>query len=604
MLARRLGQITLALCVISLILIGLMMGFDFGMLRPTLERRLSASMGRTVQIGAMRRLDRGFHPTLRIEDLRIAQPSWAGKGDMVRMRSAVVRLPLWPLLIGRASPDSLDIDGLRVNFVRRDAAHANWKGLPSGSGGGTLRHIAIRDGLVTLDDRKRDHSFAARLSADDARFRLAGPGMLAGHPTTIALTGPTLASAASWPFRLDYRSAIVNLTMVGRADHPLDLGHFSAHASGVGNDLRSLDRLIEAGLPGTQPFRLAGDVVHTKPDWVVRGLHGRIGRSDVAITMDVKKREGRTLLDGDFTSNGLDFEDLASDAGLARAAAKRAALGPRLFPDTAIHLEHMRRTDGVVRINFRRLLFRNPSTIRSVRGTFTLDHGVLTAAPLVIGLASGRVIGMARVRHPLGTPLFTADLRLDGARIETVFPQDIVAGAMQGRLRLAGRGNTIRAAAANASGSIAMVVRDGTIGRRAALFVGSDAGRALFENDEATTALRCVILRLDARNGTAHPSTLLLDTDVARIDGTGLLDLSTERLLFALTGTPKLKHAVRLDAPLQIGGVLAEPHIIKPNVPKTVGTALKLLGKAITGGETVAVPDVNCSGLAARALGY
>jgi hypothetical protein len=340
----RIGQIALAFIVFGLLLTGLVMNFDFGVLRPTLERRLSASLGRQVRIGTLHRLDHGFHPTLRIEDLHVAQPGWAGPGDMLHIRSALVRLRLGPLLIGRVSPDSLDVDGLRLAFVRQDSTHANWRGLSSGhgGGGGGLRHIALRDAIVVLDDRKRDHRFAARVTADDRGFRLAGPGHLAGHPSHITLIGATLANPGAWPFRLDYRSAITNATLVGRADRPLDLGHFSAHATGWGNDLKSLDLLIEAGLPGTQPFRLAGDVVHTRPDWSIRGLTGSIGRSDVALSIEVKKRDGRTRLDGDFASNGLNFADLASNAGLARAAAKRAAFGPRIFPDTAIHLEHGR----------------------------------------------------------------------------------------------------------------------------------------------------------------------------------------------------------------------------------------------------------------------
>jgi uncharacterized protein involved in outer membrane biogenesis len=600
----RIGQIALAFIVFGLLLTGLVMNFDFGVLRPTLERRLSASLGRQVRIGTLRRLDHGFHPTLRIEDLHVAQPGWAGPGDMLHIRSALVRLRLWPLLIGRVSPDSLDVDGLRLAFVRQDSTHANWRGLSSGhgGGGGGLRHIALRDAIVVLDDRKRDHRFAARVTADDRGFRLAGPGHLAGYPSHITLTGATLANPGPWPFRLDYRSAITNATLVGRADRPLDLGHFSAHATGWGNDLKSLDLLIEAGLPGTQPFRLAGDVVHTRPDWSIRGLTGSIGRSDVALSIEVKKRDGRTKLDGDFASNGLDFTDLASNAGLARAAAKRAAFGPRIFPDTAIHLEHMRRTDGVLRIDFRRLLFKQPSPMRSIKGVMTLDHGVLTAAPLTVQLASGRVTGTAQVRHPSGAPLFTADLRLTDARLEKVVHQDNLTGALTGRIRLAGYGRTIREAAGRSTGSIALVVRNGTIGRRAALFLGADAGRALFEEGEATTGLHCLIARIDARKGEARPAPILIDTDVARINVEGLFDLSNERMLLSITGHPKLAHAVQIDHPIQIGGTILEPKLTPPAIPKTVGTVFRMIGNAIAGKRAEPVPDLDCAALAAQAL--
>jgi uncharacterized protein involved in outer membrane biogenesis len=334
----------------------------------------------------------------------------------------------------------------------------------------------------------------------------------------------------------------------------------------------------------------------------VRGLKGRIGRSDVALSIDMKKRDGRTLLDGDFVSNGIDFDDLASDAGLARAAAKRAAFGPRLFPDTAIHLEHMRRTDGVLRVDFRRMLAKQTSPIRSIQATMTLDHGVLTAAPLVVTLADGRVTGSARVQHPSGAPLFTADLTLADARIEKLMPQNMVSGAMTGRLHLAGYGRTIREAAGHSTGMIALAVRDGSIGRRAALFLGSDAGRALFEKDEASTGLRCLVARIDARGGEARPAPILIDTEVSRIDVDGLIDLSNERILLSVAGKPKLAHAVRIDRPIQIGGTIEQPKLLPGSVPKTVGTVFKLLGNAIAGGKSEPVADANCAALAGRAL--
>lgn len=601
--AASLAPIALGLVVALLLVAGLVMSLDVGLLRPLLERRLSASLGVPVRVGSLRRLDHGFAPRLEIEDIRIAQPAWAGPGDMLRIRAMVVRLRFAPLLRGQMRPDSVAIDGLRLALVRLDPHHANWTlGGSGGGGGGSTGAITVRDGLITLDDRKHDHRLAARVSADDAGFRLAGTGQLAGSPSVLRLVGAPLARSGSWPFRLDYRSRIATLMLQGRADSPLGFGHFSARAEASGDDLQSLDRLIDVGLPATQPLRVVAQVRHSAPDWQIDALRGRIGRSDVALALQIRKRGDRTRVDGDWSSRGFDFDDLASSAGRARAAALRAAIGPRLFPNTRIELDGLRRIDGTLRVDLPRLIPLRPSPFRSLRTTLTLDHGLLTASNILVALPAGRVTGTAQVRDRSGTPLFTADLRVAGSRIEAVTDQHIVTGPLTGRIRLAGRGRTVRAAIGRSTGSVGFVVRNGAMARRAALFVGSDLGRALFEGSETTTPLHCLIARFDAVAGVARPAPLLVDNAVARISGAGTIALATEDVRLALTGYPKLARAVRMDAPVEVRGTLDRLVVTPPHLGRTIGNALKLVGSALAGPKVAPVGDADCTALAARAL--
>jgi AsmA family protein len=592
-------------CALAALLLAalLVLSFGWAWFRKPLERHLSRELGSPVTIAAIRRVDHGFlHPEIHIGNVHVAQPEWVGGGDMIVVRSATVRLPLLPLLFGQVRPQSVTIDGLSINLVRRDAVHANWKGMPGGGGGGgSLGHLTIRHGVLTLDDRKRDHHFTAAVEADDTWLRIAGRGDLAGHPSTIALTAPPPVGNAAWPFRFDYRSAIANGTLVGRADHPLDIGHFDARAVAWGDDLRHLDLLIEAGLPGTQPARLTANLRHDRPDWTIRDLNLRLGRSRFAGNITVKKVYARTRLDGDIVSTGLDFDDLASNEGLAIAAAKRKRFGPRIFPDTAIHLEHLRQTDGAIRFDIRRLISKTPSQVRAVKGTVTLDHGVLTARPLTATLSPGAVTGTAQVRHKSGAPILSLDLRVSGARLESMLG-DTATGALAAHVRLTGAGRTVRAAIGHASGMIGVVGRDGTVNRRAALFLGSDAGRALFEGKSDKAGLRCLIAHFDARSGTAMAAPLVFDTDVSRTEGSGTIDLATERLALSLAGKPKLDHAVKLHVPINIEGSLSDPRVAPQSLPKTVGTVFKLIGNAIGGKHEEPAPDADCAGLAAQAL--
>ncbi len=591
-------------CTVAALFFALLLILTYGWahLRGPLERRLSSELGRPVTIGALRRIDHTFFsPEIQIGNMHVAQPEWVGGGDMIIVRHATVDLPLLPLLFGQAHPRSIAIDGLTVALVRRDAVHANWKGFPKpGQTSTGLQHMIIRNGVLTLDDRKRDHQLTAAIAADDRGLAIVGKGTLAGHASTIRLMGRPLIGDA-WPFRLDYRSAIANVTLIGHADHPLDIGHFEAKAEAWTDNLKHLDLLIEAGLPGTQPARGTAEVRRDRPQWTIKDLRLRMGRSNFEGALTVAKVAGRSKIGGALTSTALDFDDLASNEGLARAAAKRAALGPRLFPDTPIHLEHLRRTDGSIRFDIQRLLFKRPSVFQGIMTKLTLDHGILTADPFFVRMVVGGVSGFARVRHQTGAPLLMLDLKLRNARIEEPMG-DTASGPLAAHLRLDGSGRTIREALAHAKGTIGVIGGTGVINRRAALFLGADAGRAMFEGKEQTTSLRCAIGHFEVTNGLATADRLILDTAVSRSDGSGTIDLGTEQLALSLPGRPKLDHAVRLDVPVRLVGTLSQPDVEPKKVPRTIGTFFKLIGKAIAGNHSPPAPDADCTGLAVQAL--
>ena len=65
-----------------------------GTFKEEVESRIAEKVGTTVHIGSLVRTDHfSLHPTVEIRDLTIAQPDWAGKGDMLRLDLARVKFP-------------------------------------------------------------------------------------------------------------------------------------------------------------------------------------------------------------------------------------------------------------------------------------------------------------------------------------------------------------------------------------------------------------------------------------------------------------------------------------------------------------------------------
>ncbi|MBM3928926.1 MAG: AsmA family protein, partial [Sphingomonadales bacterium] len=71
----------------------LLAAFPVAPFRERAERTLSERFGRPVTIGALERTPAfSFTPTIRIRDVRIPQPDWAGDGDLARIATLDVQI--------------------------------------------------------------------------------------------------------------------------------------------------------------------------------------------------------------------------------------------------------------------------------------------------------------------------------------------------------------------------------------------------------------------------------------------------------------------------------------------------------------------------------
>ncbi len=399
--------------VVALVLLIALAAFPWGALRGPIERRLAERLGRPVRIAAIERGDAlSFHPVIVVRGVRIAQAGWAGPGDLVRIDRATVRFGAWPMLAGHFRPESVAIDGMALHFVRAQDGRKSWtRDTPRTTDRGGPRPaialLRIANATIRYDDAKRDRGFTARLRADAAGVRIEGGGHVRQAPVQLLVTAAPIngGPSAPWPFSARISGQAVGMTLDGRMDGPLDIGHFSAAATAHGADLKLVDTIIEAGLPATQPVRLRARVRRDSPDWRIEGLAGTIGRSDIAGHGTIRNRDGRHRIDGAITANRFDFDDLSSNEGRARAAATRARFGRRLVPDTAIDLDNVARTDGHLTFDAAQLLWPGPSPFRSLHATLEVDHSRLTIAPLTLGLTHGRMTGTVTVDQRRGGPV-------------------------------------------------------------------------------------------------------------------------------------------------------------------------------------------------------
>jgi hypothetical protein len=206
--------------------------------------------------------------------------------------------------------------------------------------------------------------------------------------------------------------------------------------------------------------------------------------------------------------------------------------------------------------------------LRRVTLDLALDNGVLVARPLTFSLPRGDITGAVRIDARSDTPDVDIDMTLAGARVEDVLARSgragAVAGPLQGRAKLRGRGLSVREAAANADGEVAFVVRNGEIREAFAELLGINVTRGLgllVSGDKSSIPVRCAVAGFDARDGVLHSRAIVIDTGTVLALGKGTVDLRSERIDIALKGKPKEPRLVRLMAPIQVKGTLARPGV-------------------------------------------
>jgi uncharacterized protein involved in outer membrane biogenesis len=600
-----------ALIAIALIILAMM---PWGSFKPSIERGLSERFGRPVTIGAVARVGSfSFTPIVEIHTLRVPQAEWAGTGDLARIERLRVRFSAFQLLFGHFRPGMIDIDGAHLVLLRDADRRNNWT-RPGGEGRGaasplTLKDLRIANATILYRDAFQNRSFAAKITADPATgVTIKGTGTVRGEPVTLMAHGPAIEQAAGkpWPFHAAIDGAALTMAFNGTADAPLDLSHITVDVTARADDLKFVDAIIEAGLFGTQPVRLAAHVRRDGTAWKVSNLTGRIGNSDIAGHVDVDKVDGRTKIKGEVSSNALNFDDFASRAGAAAAQAKRQQIGPRLVPDTRINIRKITHADGTIAFTARHLVGHGNSALAAMKGTLTLDHQLMTISPFTLQLTRGTIKGSMRVDQHDGrpAPLVTIDLTLRDSSIPALAGGGgEVDGRVDGRVKLTGTGSTIREVVGTSNGTIGLVARDGTLPANIASQLGFDVVHGLFGSGDEPAGLRCMVLRLAVRNGIGTADPFLIDTTASQATGHGTITFPSEAMALSLTGTPKGNVIIKLPGAIIVGGTIREPHVGTTPGVKSIGNIFKAIGRAISGDNGPRVTDADCEGLAARALG-
>lgn len=556
--------------------------FDWNWLRGPVGTLVQERTGREFVIAGDLEVRLGAVPRVRMQAVRFGNPDWAQDPIFVTAREVELSVDLMSLLRGRTLIPELRLSQPEVSLERTADGRRNWV-LPGDAHTPTpeVRQLSIDDGVIRYRDAvaPADLVFEVSTHDDDAEW-----------PTTIvfsgryrevtlagsALAGPVLSlhdSDAAFPMRLEARFGDTVLEAEGSFGGLAQLASVDAHVKIRGGDWSRLYPVIPLPLPSSPPYRFEGRLRRSGSETAFENFSGRIGGSDLSGSAVHTQGSPRPRLRAELRSNLLDLKDLGPLIGarVRRPPGAQVAMvrdgGARVLPSDPFELGRLQAIDADVALQAQRIRRPDALPLDDFAARLRLDGGVLRLEPLDFGIAGGKLTAAVTLdarQDPMRTH---ATLWLRHARLAQLFPtvrlmQDST-GLVGARLRLAGRGNSVAAMLASASGDLGVAMAGGDVSNLLIEYAGLDGGEALrfLVGGDRKTAIRCAVGLFKVQDGVAMSRTLVFDTEDTNIGGAGRLDFRDETLDVTLRPQPKDRSILSVRSPLRLRGTFAQPSV-------------------------------------------
>ncbi len=631
--------------------------FDWNMLRPYVNRKVSEATGREfviqgkLDVGLSGGLDsdqgwRRHVPRVRVsaQDVRMGNPSWSTVGaDMAAAKRVDVGFRILPLLSKQFLITDLHLDGPQLALQRRKDGSNSWTLKDNGPSAwkvdidrlafssGKLRYLDEAIGLDLRGDVKSINAMPPQAAAGTRPYGV--EFTLGGSYHKAPVTGGGKAGAvlsltdAGVRFPVDAQADIGGnkIALRGTISDPTTVSGWDLTMKLSGPSMAELYPLTGVLLPVTPPYTTQGRLLGAKgPDarWTFTydKFSGKVGASDIAGTLEYEQRATRPLLRGHLTSQQLRLADLGptvganTGAGTKQAGKVKSAPAGKALPVGEFDTSIWGAMDADVKFTGKHIVRVNDIPLENVTADIHLKDKVLKLTPLNFGMAGGQIASNIALDGNKNVIHVQARMAARHLKIRQLFPtlQSMQAsfGEINGDAVLVGNGNTVAAMLATSNGEIDAVITKGSVSKfmleLAGLNVANAIAAKLFGDKQVN--MNCLVAQAAVQQGRANVRRFVVDTDDAVIDITGYVDLAKEELNLDVRPKTKGSRIFTLRTPLYAKGTFANPDVGPYKTPIAVkaGSAIALaaispLAALLPLVNVAKVPDTDCAGAIADA---
>jgi len=586
--------------------------FDWNLLRPYINRKVSETTGREfairgdldVKFQREQERETGWRrfvprPVISAEDVHMSNPSWSTVGpEMASAQRVEVAVRVLPLLSKNAILTDLRLMAPNIAVERRKDGSNSWTFKDNGPSEWNvdIQRLAFNSGRLRYVDQPIELDLRADAKTiDPASAGNASPaagvqpyGMaftLTGTYNKARITGGGRAGAVlslvdehtTFPIEAKADIGDNKIGLQGTIRDPRSLAGFELKMQLGGASMADLYPLTGVLLPETPPYSTSGHLLGKKSGqfwaFTYKDFKGKVGESDIGGTLTYAQRATRPLLSGAVVSQQLRLADLGPTVGADTGAGTKAAgrvkapAEGKALPVDQFNTEKWGALDADVKFSGKRIVRANDIPLRDIETTIRMKDKVLTLTPLSFGMAGGRITSNIRLDGHGKTLDASARIAARGLKIRELFPklQSMQAsfGEVNGDGALAGKGNTVAAMLGTSQGELNAVVTEGTVSRFILELAGLNVANAVFVKifGDKQTILNCVATQMTVRNGRANIDRFVLDSEEAVVNASGFIDLGKEQLDVDVRPKTKGTRVLSLRTPLYARGSFTDPKV-------------------------------------------
>lgn len=599
------GGILLGLVVIVILFFLL---FDWNMLRPYINRKVSETTGREfairgdldVKFQRNQNSEEGWrrwipHPRVSADDVHMSNPSWSTVGpEMASAGRVEAAFHILPLLGKNAILTDLQLVAPNVAVERRKDGRNSWTFKDNGPSEWKvdIQRLAFNSGRVRyvdepigLDLRAEAKSIEGAPAPRDGVQPYGLAFTLDGTYNKAKISGGGRAGAVlsltdehtTFPIEAKADIGDNKIGLQGTIRDPRSIAGFELQMQLGGASMADLYALTGVLLPETPPYSTSGHLLGKKNgdywSFTYRDFKGKVGASDIGGTLTYAQRATRPLLTGNVSSQQLRLADLGPTVGADTGAGTKAAgkvkapAEGKALPVDQFNTEKWGALDAEVKFSGKRIVRTHDIPLSDIETTIRMKDKVLTLTPLSFGMAGGRITSNIRLDGTDKTLDASARIAARGLKIRELFPklQSMQAsfGEVNGDGALAGRGNSVAAMLGTSQGELNAVVTEGTVSRFILELAGLNVANAVFVKifGDKQTLLHCVAAQTTVRNGRANIDRFVLDSEEAVVNATGYVDLAKEQLDVDVRPRTKGTRVLSLRTPLYARGSFTDPKV-------------------------------------------
>ena len=311
--------------------------YDYNKLKPLVAQVVEDATGRKLSLGGEVSLEIGLMPTLVVTNIALANVPWGSQAQMIEIEKLEAQVRLLPLLHKDVVVKEIGLFGVKVLLETDADARANWDFVAGDSSAGRLGSLGpveidvARVSIVNLHFSFRRHGTHSQtqftlaslvINKEETEEALSFKLQADFNGQSVALSGKTggirqLFTHKRFPLQVSGSLSTAAIKINGAIEDALNLQGIDVEAQLIGENMATLEPVMDIRLPKTKSFEVNGEIKGNKESLKLENVKGNLSGSgfDLAVSGGVGDLIAFSGIDLNLKSSGKDLAEIGPIIG-------------------------------------------------------------------------------------------------------------------------------------------------------------------------------------------------------------------------------------------------------------------------------------------------